>query len=216
MPVVGALSPHVRVSIDTTKRAVAEAAVEAGATIINDVSAASGRAAAEAGVGLDGHAMVGSGADRGQASLGDVVADVAPLLVARADDAVSRRGRRGLDRPGIGFGKSLEQNMALVARIDELVETGLPVLVGVSPEGHPRRTARRVGCARRRTGTARDGGCRRHSTGELRRAGAPGDRIEASLTMATCVLMQGAALVPSPRRPRRRPPVTLVSGAVAA
>jgi dihydropteroate synthase len=213
--VVAALSPHVRVSIDTTKRAVAEAAVEAGATIINDVSASLWPAAAEAGVGWIATHWYGSGATE-VGELGDVVADVRAMLVERA--AIAREA--GVNEvwidPGIGFGKSLEQNMALVARIDELVATGLPVAVGVS-----------------RKGTL--GSLLAASDALVAEPALPGmtapspldiasfdeqvpldDRIEASLTMATYVLMQGAALVRVHDVRATAHAVKLVSGAVAA
>jgi dihydropteroate synthase len=213
--VVAALSPHVRVSIDTTKRAVAEAAVEAGATIINDVSASLWPAAAEAGVAWIATHWYGGGATE-VGELGDVVADVRAMLVERA--AIAREA--GVDEvwidPGIGFGKSLEQNMALVSRIDELVATGLAVAVGVS-----------------RKGTL--GSLLAASDALVAEPALPGmtapspldiasfdeqvpldDRIEASLTMATYVLMQGAALVRVHDVRATAHAVKLVSGAVAA
>jgi dihydropteroate synthase len=213
--VVAALSPHVRVSIDTTKRAVAEAAVEAGATIINDVSASLWPVAAEAAVGWIAVHWYGAGATELDEHR-DVVADVRAMLVERAD--VAREG--GVDEvwidPGIGFGKSLEQNVALVARLDELVAAGVPVAVGVS-----------------RKGTL--GALLAASDGRVAEPALPGlsvpslleiatlddqvpvdDRIEASLAMATFAMMQGASLVRVHDVRATAHAVTLLVGAVAA
>jgi dihydropteroate synthase len=140
-PVVRALArTGATVSIDTTKLAVAEAALAAGATYVNDVTAF--RHAPD---------MAGLTADRGARCclmhmLGeprtmqdnprydDVVDDVKAFLLERAEFAVRegvKEDRIDLD-PGIGFGKTLQHNLELLARIDELVALGFRVLVGVS------------------------------------------------------------------------------------
>lgn len=133
LPVVEALSPHVRVSVDTVKAEVAEAAVAAGATLINDVSASLWPVAASCGVGWV--AMHRAGTPRTMQDdprYDDVVAEVRDMLVARAAAAAEAGvGEIWID-PGIGFGKSLEHNLALLAHLDALVATGVPVLVGTS------------------------------------------------------------------------------------
>ena len=133
LPVVSALAPHVRVSIDTRNAGTAEAAVAAGATLVNDVSASLAPVAAAAGVGWVAMHMLGDPRTmQVDPTYDDVVSEVRDFLVARAEDAVAA----GVDEvwidPGFGFGKTLEHNMALLARIGDLVATGHPVLVGLS------------------------------------------------------------------------------------
>ncbi len=168
VPVVEALAPTVRVSVDTRKRGVAEAAVEAGATLVNDVSASLCDVAAAGGAGWVAMHMRGEPRTM-QASpvYGDVVGDVRAFLVERAE-----RGRAaGVEEvwidPGIGFGKTAEHNLALLRNLPVLVATGFPVLVGAS----------RKSFLGRLTGTDVD------------------DRLEASLAAAVWALWQGAAMV---------------------
>lgn len=138
LPVISALAPHVRVSIDTRSVAVAEAAVEVGATLINDVSASLWPVVAASGPQAGWVAMH----MRGEPSTmqvdpyyDDVVAEVRTFLVERAGAARAGGVTEVWIDPGIGFGKSLEHNLALLAQVDELVATGLPVLVGASRKG---------------------------------------------------------------------------------
>ena len=135
LPVVAALAPHVRVSIDTRKAGVAEAAIDAGASLVNDVSASLWPVVAGAGPGVGWVAMHMQGDPRRMQAdphYADVVAEVRSFLVARSDAARTA----GVDEvwvdPGIGFGKTLEHNLSLLARLGELVSTGFPVLVGAS------------------------------------------------------------------------------------
>jgi len=133
LPVIAALAPHVRVSIDTRHADTAEAAIEAGATLVNDVSASLSKVAAANGVGWVAMHMLGDPRTMQiDPVYDDVVADVRRFLVARADEAVAA----GVDEvwidPGFGFGKTLVHNLALLAHIEALVETGYPVLVGLS------------------------------------------------------------------------------------
>jgi dihydropteroate synthase len=127
-------------SVDTTRAAVAEAALEAGAIIVNDVSG-----------GLADPAMASTMARcrapwilmhwRGHsdrmdqlASYSNVVAEVRAELVARVDAAVLAGvdpGALVLD-PGIGFAKKAAHNWALLGHLDALIELGFPVLVGAS------------------------------------------------------------------------------------
>ncbi len=135
LPVVAALAPHVRVSIDTRKAGVAEAAIDTGASLVNDVSASLWPVVAGAGPGVGWVAMHMQGDPRSMQAdphYADVVAEVRSFLVARSDAARTA----GVDEvwvdPGIGFGKTLEHNLTLLARLGELVSTGFPVLVGAS------------------------------------------------------------------------------------
>src|ERR1700722_8211078 len=156
VPVVEALAPHVRVSVDTVKRAVAEAAVAAGATLVNDVSASLWPVAAESGVGWV--AMHKQGEPRTMQAAphyDDVVAEVHGFLCDRARVALEAGVHEVWVDPGIGFGKTVAHNLALLHHLPELVAEGFPVLVGTSrksflgrlaagPEGEPAPMADRV------------------------------------------------------------------------
>lgn len=133
IPVIRALAPHVRISIDTTKSRVATAAVAAGATLINDVSASLWPVAAECGVGWVAMHRKGSPSDmQHHPHYDDVVAEVAHYLADRAEAAAEA----GIDEvwidPGIGFGKDAEHNLALLGATDELAAIGYPMVVGTS------------------------------------------------------------------------------------
>ncbi|MBI3391727.1 MAG: dihydropteroate synthase [Nitrospirae bacterium] len=145
VPVVEALAPRlpIPVSIDTAKAAVARAAIAAGAAIVNDVTAltgdpAMGDVAARAGVPVVLMHMRGTPrtmqADPENLAYGDVVADVR----AELSDRLARAERAGIDPaltivdPGIGFAKTPEHNLALLARLNELAALGRPILVGPS------------------------------------------------------------------------------------
>lgn len=132
--------PGVQISIDTTRVDVARAAVDAGATIVNDVSAGREDAqmlgfAAEQGLPIVLMHMLGKPATmQDEPTYTDVVAEVRDFLLARARaalDAGVDRQRVVLD-PGIGFGKTTGQNLTLLRSIGEFVATGYPVLVGAS------------------------------------------------------------------------------------
>jgi dihydropteroate synthase len=141
LPVVRELvAAGVTVSIDTTRAVVAEAAVEAGAAVVNDVSggqADPAMAEAVAAARVPWILMHWRGhSDRMNelAHYADVVTDVRDELSARVDAAVAagvEPARLVLD-PGLGFAKTAEHNWALLRRLDVLVRTGFPVLVGAS------------------------------------------------------------------------------------
>lgn len=142
-PVIEALAKRfdAPLSIDTRKAAVAEAALDAGACWVNDVSGlrhdpALAGVAARARAGLILGHLRGTPATMQQAvHFDDVVAEVAQELAAsvRAAEAAGLpRTLLAID-PGIGFGKELSHNLALLARAGELrARVGLPVLVGPS------------------------------------------------------------------------------------
>jgi dihydropteroate synthase len=127
-------------SIDTSKAAVARRALELGALLVNDVTALRGDVEL-AGVVADAGAYVCLMHMQGeprtmQASprYDDVVADVAAFLEKRLELAVFQgiaEDRVCLD-PGIGFGKTPDQNLELIRRLDRIVAIGRPVLVGFS------------------------------------------------------------------------------------
>ena len=128
------------ISIDTMKPAVARAAVAAGATIWNDVTAlgfAPDSPATAADLGCDVVLMHMQGEPRTMQAdprYRDVVAEVADWLVARAEAAMAAgvaRDRIRLD-PGIGFGKTAAHNLALTAQLERLVAIGFPILYGAS------------------------------------------------------------------------------------
>jgi len=165
--------PEVVLSVDTRSADVARRALDAGARIVNDVSAladpAMAAAVAKAGAGLVLMHMRGTPEtmqrDTGYA---DVTAEVAAFLRGRtavAEQAGVARECIALD-PGIGFAKSAEGSLELLARIPELAAIGRPVLVGAS----------------RKSFLA-------HLTGD---EGPPQDRVPASLAAATIATWQGA------------------------
>ncbi|MDB5434875.1 MAG: folP [Phenylobacterium sp.] len=131
----------VPISIDTMKPAVARAAMAAGATIWNDVTAlrhAPDSLATAAALGCEVvlmHMQGEPGTMQAEPRYDDVVAEVAAFLASRAEAAMAAgvaRGRIWLD-PGVGFGKHmLDHNLPLLAGLDRIVALGFPVLLGVS------------------------------------------------------------------------------------
>ncbi|MFL6126455.1 dihydropteroate synthase [Actinophytocola sp.] len=141
LPVVrGLCSAGVAVSVDTTRARVAEAALSAGAVVVNDVSGGladpdMARVVAEAGVPWI--LMHWRGYSKNMDSLAtydDVVTDVRAELSARADAALAAGVSADalvLD-PGLGFAKKADHNWSLLRRLDVLLDLGFPVLVGAS------------------------------------------------------------------------------------
>jgi dihydropteroate synthase len=158
LPVIRELAAAgVPLSIDTYRAAVADAALEAGATVVNDVSGGLGdpaMAAVVRGAGCPWILMHWRGHSEHMQELArydDVVKDVCSELLARVDAAVAAgvdASRLVID-PGLGFAKTGAHNWALLAALDSFVGTGLPVLVAASrksflgrllaaPDGTPR------------------------------------------------------------------------------
>jgi dihydropteroate synthase len=141
LPVIeGALRLGVPVSVDTSALMVVRAALAAGVDIVNDVRALTrpGVLAAVAGEGRVGVCLMHLRGEpdtmAGLAGYGDVVAEVGDFLAGRAaqvEAAGVARARIAID-PGIGFAKTAADNLALLARQQELVGRGWPVLVGWS------------------------------------------------------------------------------------
>lgn len=176
LPVVEALANDVPVSIDTTKAAVARAAVQAGAVLVNDVSAGA----------LDDDMLpTVAGLDCGYVLMHmqgtpqtmqvdptytDVLADVYEFLARgldRLEAAGIDRGRVTVD-PGIGFGKSVDHNHALLANLRQFAGLGVPIMVGTSRKSFLR------------TGDA-------HAD--------PASRVPGSVASATAAILAGAAMV---------------------
>jgi dihydropteroate synthase len=141
VPVIEAIAKKVNVpiSIDSYNYEVTKAALEAGASMINDITAFSdermGELTAEQGVPVVLMHMQGRPQTmQDNPTYGDVVGEVLEFLVERAKKAEEF----GIDRdkifidPGIGFGKTLEHNLELLRNIDKFVATGYRVLVGTS------------------------------------------------------------------------------------
>ena len=169
VPVIAALASQVRVSVDTRKAEVADAALAAGATIVDDVSASLYEVAAAHGAGWVAMHMRGTPATmQQQASYDDVVAEVRAFLVDRAEKAVAAGvGEVWID-PGLGFAKTADHNLSLLRHLDDLVATGHPVLVGAS---------------------------RKSFIGRLTGDAPVDDRLEASLALAVWAMEKGAAMV---------------------
>ena len=135
-----AAQPGLRISIDTSKAIVARAALDAGATLVNDVTALRGDpeiagVVADAGVDVCLMHMLGEPRTmQRDPHYDEVVADVAAFLTERMTHAVAAgiAEQRILLDPGIGFGKTVEHNLALLARLDEIVALGRPVVIGTS------------------------------------------------------------------------------------
>ena len=139
-PVVAGLAASgVPVAIDTSKPEVAEAAIAAGAEVVNDVTALRdpemARLCADSGVGVVLMHMLGEPRTmQANPHYGDVVAEVGAVLRSAAAAAID--GGVSPDRicidPGIGFGKTFEHNIALLRHVGELSSGDFPVLVGTS------------------------------------------------------------------------------------
>jgi dihydropteroate synthase len=178
VPVIERLAIRGRVSIDTRHAEVAEAAVAAGATLINDVSARLAHVASASGVGYIAMHMLGDPRTmQVDPRYDDVVAEVRQFLVATAEDAAAV----GVDEvwidPGIGFGKTAAHNLALLRHLDVLVATGHPVVVGTSRK-------RFLGSLLARSDGLPD-----------TQLAPPDDRLEGSIATAVWSMMQGARMI---------------------
>lgn len=140
IPVIEALSKAgVKVSIDTYKPLVAEAALKSGAQIVNDVTGLRDPEMADVCAKYDCtvcimHMQGEPRTMQQNPTYGDVVSEVSEFLVDRAERAIESgipREKIWLD-PGIGFGKTLDHNLLLLKNLDQVVAKGFPVLIGVS------------------------------------------------------------------------------------
>ena len=178
LPVIEALrrdAPEAVLSIDTRKAAIAEAAIAAGADVVNDVGAGGDPTmvdvVASAGAGIVLMHMRGEPKTMQEApAYDDVVAEVRGFLAARVEAAAAAgvaRDRVAVD-PGIGFGKDRSHNLTLLRSIGSLRELGVPVVVGAS---------------------------RKRFVGELTGVEDPSDRLEGSLAAAVWCATQGVDVV---------------------
>ncbi|HYI35717.1 MAG TPA: dihydropteroate synthase [Thermoleophilaceae bacterium] len=164
IPVVEGLAervPGTAISIDTTKAGVARRAVTAGAAVVNDVSALRADPELAGVVAASGVAcclmhMLGEPRTmQDDPRYDDVVSEVKAFLEERLEFAVGH----GVDEqaiwldPGIGFGKTAEHNLELLARLDEIVALGRPVVVGTSRKSFLGRLAGGRELGRRLPGT---------------------------------------------------------------
>jgi dihydropteroate synthase len=177
VPVISALAEAgIVVSVDTTKAVVARAAVDAGAAIVNDVSA--GRLDPEllptiAALGVPYVLTHMQGTPRTmqrEPRYGDVVGDVFDALAASLDElqALGVPRDRVVVDPGIGFGKTVQHNLQLLRRLRELTSLGRPVMVGTS---------------------------RKSFIGRLTGTEGASDRLEGSLVTAGLAVANGARIV---------------------
>jgi len=142
IPVIEALSKqiHIPISIDTVKSSVAKKALDAGASIINDISAfekdpAMADLAAERQVPVILMHMKGTPETmQVNPDYEDLMTEITSYLASRAEVAVKkgiRKDRIILD-PGIGFGKTVEHNLVLINHLEKIIALGFPVLLGPS------------------------------------------------------------------------------------
>jgi dihydropteroate synthase len=153
---------------------VAEAAIAAGATLLNDISASLWPVAAASGVGWV--AMHMQGAPRTMQRdphYDDVVAEVHGFVLERARAAVEAGVGEVWVDPGIGFGKTAAHNLALLRHLPELVAGGLPVLVGTSRKSFLGRLA----------------------PGPAGEASGVDQRLPGSIATATWAMLAGASMV---------------------
>jgi len=142
IPVISAIAPelYVPISVDTSKAAVAGAALKAGAAMVNDVTALRGdpdmaAVVVEAGCPVCLMHMQGEpGTMQKDPRYHDVVAEIGAFFEERVAWAVAQGIRRDniiLD-PGIGFGKKLEHNLAIIRHFEQFLSLGLPLMIGAS------------------------------------------------------------------------------------
>lgn len=175
LPVIEALNSF-RLSIDTRRAEVARAAVDAGADIINDISASLYQIAAETGAGWIAMHMQGTPeAMQHRPHYRDVVAEVTEFLVDRAEQGRAAGVNEIWIDPGFGFGKTEQHNVALINNVDQLVATGWPVAVGFSRKSM-------LGAMLARSDGA-DSVVPAH------------DRLEGTVALNTYALLQGAAMI---------------------
>ena len=135
LPAIAAIraATDLPISIDTQHAEVAEAALDAGADMVNDINGLRGDARMAEVVASRGAALVAMHNQRGRAP-GDVVANV----LAGWEESLRLAGKAGIPReriildPGFGFGWTPEENLEMVRRLNELAVAGLPLLLGTS------------------------------------------------------------------------------------
>jgi dihydropteroate synthase len=185
LPVVEALAPDARVSIDTRHADVARDAVRAGATLINDVSASLWSVAAETGAGWVAMHMQGTPQTMQRApSYDDVVAEVATFLSERAEEARVAGVEEIWVDPGFGFGKTPAHNLTLLHHLDRIAALGYPVLVGISRKA----TLGGLLAASDARAAGRSGGAEGPTV-------PPGDRLEGTVAAHVWAMQHGASMI---------------------
>jgi dihydropteroate synthase len=172
---VGADGPGLPVSADTRKPGVAARALEAGASIVNDVAGFRDPALVEVVAGSDCgcivmHMQGEPGTMQEAPHYDDLLGEVYAFLAERTEalmDAGVARERIAVD-PGIGFGKTFEHNLELIRRLGELLSLGFPVVLGTS---------------------------RKRFIGAVLGVDDPKDRLEGTATTVTAGILSGAAVV---------------------
>ena len=165
------------VSIDTTKAEVARQAIDAGAEIINDITALRGdsrmaRVAASAGVPVILMHMRGtpSTMQKEDLSYGSLIGEIRDFL----EDRIEKASSSGIQTdnlvidPGIGFGKNVDDNLRLLRHLGEFKALGRPICVGVS---------------------------RKHFTGKITGVTRPAERIEGTAAAVTAAILNGANII---------------------
>ena len=180
VPVIKALvrTSDTPISVDTTKSEVARAALDAGAAIVNDISALRfdfyvADAVARAGAGL---VLMHSRGTPATMHRLPPVADIMDEVTSSLRASVHMAERRGVKResividPGIGFGKSQEQNLELIAKLDQLIAAfpEYPLLIGTS---------------------------RKSFIGRILGDAPPEDRLHGSMATVTTAILKGAHIV---------------------
>ncbi len=186
VPVVAALARSplaayrgVRVSVDTVKREVAEAALAAGASLVNDISASLWDLAAAAGAGWVAMHMQGRPRTmQDDPRYTDVVAEVRAFVLERAVHALGAGVGEVWVDPGIGFGKTPGHNLSLLRHLPELVEA-----------------AAGAGCAGVLVGTSRKRFLGLLGRGDGAEPLPVADRADASLATAAAAMVAGAGMV---------------------
>lgn len=167
-----------RISVDTRRAEVARAAVAAGATVINDVSASLWQVAADLGVAWVAMHMQGEPCTmQDDPTYSDARTEVYDFLSERAATAHAAGVAEVWVDPGFGFGKALGHNLELVSGIGELVDRGTPVLLGVSRK-------KSLGVL-----TARADGLGPDTVAP------PSDRLEMGVALATWAMMAGVQMI---------------------
>jgi dihydropteroate synthase len=174
LPVVRALAAFGPVSIDTQKESVARAAVSAGATVLNDVSSTLYAVAGELGVGYVAMHRRGDAATmQDNPTYDDVVGEISDFLRGVAERARDAGVAKLWLDPGIGFGKTVQHNVSLLAHVDHFVQLANEYQAGVL------------------IGTSRKG-----FLGQLGRdALGVDDRLEGSLATEAWAMVQGVSMV---------------------
>jgi dihydropteroate synthase len=158
---IAAANTGAQISIDTSKSSVARAALDAGATLVNDVTALRGDPQMAALVANSGaqcclmHMLGEPRTMQHEPHYDDVVDDVKAFLLQRLEYAVGEgiAERRVLLDPGIGFGKTVAHNLELLRRLHELAELGRPLVIGTSRKSFLGRVAGTQQASQRLAGT---------------------------------------------------------------